>query len=151
MAPARVLLALLLPLVAGTAAAQKSVDFRSVGDAPAILYDAPSLRGKKLYVAPRGMPVETVVAIDGWLKVRDRTGEMTWIERRAVTDRRTVVTLSATQVRERAEEGAPAVLDVAADVVLELVEPALVAGGWARVRHRDGASGFVRAAHLWGI
>ena len=52
-------LLLLWPLLAP---AQKGVDYRAVGDSPAILYDAPSLRAKKLFVAPRGMPLEVVVS-----------------------------------------------------------------------------------------
>ena len=65
---ARICLGILLQaLVATSALAQKSVEYRAVGDAPAVLYDAPAVRGKKLFVAPRGMPFEVVVAIEGWL------------------------------------------------------------------------------------
>ena len=137
---------LLWPLLVS---AQKGVDYRAVGDSPAILYDAPSLRGKKLFVAPRGMPLEVVVSIEGWLKVRDRAGDLVWIERRAVADRRTVVTTVAAQVRERPDDAASVTIEVAAEVVLELQDPAS-AGGWLRVRHRDGAAGFIRASQVWG-
>jgi len=57
-----------LTLAAGAVAA---AEFRSVAE-PSVFYDAPTLRGKKLYVAPRGMPVEVVVSIEGWQKVVDR-------------------------------------------------------------------------------
>jgi Bacterial SH3 domain len=40
------------------------------------------------------------------------------------------------------------VFAAAQDVVLELVEVA--PNGWLRVRHADGATGFVRAAQVWG-
>lgn len=142
---AALLLAAPLPTVA-----QKGLDYRAVADVPAILYDAPSVRGKKVFVAPRGMPVEVVVAIEGWLKVRDRHGDLVWIERRAVSERRTVVSVAQAQVRERADEAAPVLLEVATDVVLELLDP-VTANGWARVRHRDGISGYVRAVQVWGI
>ena len=140
-------LLLLWPLLVS---AQKGVDYRAVGDGPAILYDAPSLRGKKLFVAPRGMPLEVVVSIEGWLKVRDRAGDLTWIERRAVAERRTVVTTAAAQLRERPEDGATVVFELAAEVILEL-QDALPAGGWLRVRHRDGAAGFIRASQVLGV
>ena len=143
------LLSLLLGL--SPAAAQKAVEYRAVGDAPAILYDAPAVRGKKLFVAPRGMPFEVVVAIEGWLKVRDRAGDMAWIERRQVSERRTVVSVATAQVRDKPEEGASVVLEVAGDVVLDLVEAAPATPGWIRVRHRDGASGFVRVSQVWGV
>ena len=143
--------ALSLLLGGAPVSAQKAVEYRAVGDAPAILYDAPAVRGKKLFVAPRGMPFEVVVAIEGWLKVRDRAGDMAWIERRQVSDRRTVVSVAAAQVRDKPEENATVVLEVAGDVVLDLVEAARATPGWIRVRHRDGASGFVRISQIWGV
>ena len=145
----RVLTGVALVAILSPALAQRNLDFRAVGDAPAILFDAPTLRGKKLFVAPRGMPFEVVVSIEGWLKVRDRTGDMAWIERRAASDRRTVVSIATAQIRERADDSASVVFEVAADVVLELADTA-VSGGWVRVRHRDGAVGYVRTAQVWG-
>ena len=140
-----------LACVAPGAAAQRTADFRAVAEPAAIMYDAPTLRGKKLFVAPRGMPVEVVVSIEGWVKVRDRAGDMAWLERKAVTERRTVVATGAAQLLERAEEGAKPVLEVAADVILDLETAPPAPPGWVRVRHRDGATGFVRASQVWGL
>ena len=139
--------ALLAPVMAE---AQKGLDYRSVSEAAVILYDAPTLRGRKMYVAPRGMPFEVVVAIEGWLKVRDRAGEMAWLERRFAADHRTVVSVATAQVRERADDSAPVLLTVAPEVVLDLID-AGAATGWVRVRHRDGGTGFVRANQVWGV
>ena len=133
-------------MVAGGAAA---ADFRSVTEAT-ILYDAPAVRGKKLYVAPRGMPVEAVVANESWTRVRDRTGELAWIERKFLTEKRTVIaTALSVVVREQANESARAVITVAQDVVLDLVEPP--SSGWVKVKHRDGATGFVAISQVWGL
>ena len=133
-------------MVAGGAAA---ADFRSVTEAT-ILYDAPAVRGKKLYVAPRGMPVEAVVANESWTRVRDRTGELAWIERKFLTEKRTVIaTALSVVVREQANESARAVITVAQDVVLDLVEPP--SSGWVKVKHRDGATGFVAINQVWGL
>jgi hypothetical protein len=52
------------------------------------------------------------------------------------------------EARQRAEDGAPVVFSAAQNVALELVE--IAPNGWLRVRHGDGASGFVRAAAVWG-
>ena len=139
-------MALALPLFAQPAAA---ADFRSVAEAT-ILYDTPAVRGKKLYVAPRGMPLEAIVINEAWVRVRDKTGEMTWIERKFLSEKRTVVANAPLVVlREQAGDGAKAVITVAQDVVLELVEPP--SSGWAKVRHRDGATGFVAIGQVWGI
>lgn len=133
-------------LAAGTALA---AEYRAVSE-PALFYDAPTVRGKKIFVAPKGMPVEVVVTIEGWYKVRDRAGDLMWIERKSVTDKRTVVvSVAAAQVRDKPEDGARVLLDAAQDVSLELVEP--LATGWARVKHRDGITGFVRSNQVWGL
>ena len=126
-----------------------AADFRSVTEA-AILYDAPAVRGKKLFVAPRGMPVEAVVANESWTRVRDRTGELAWIERKFLTEKRTVIaTALSVVVREQANESARAVVTVAQDVVLDLVEPP--SSGWVKVKHRDGATRFVAINQVWGL
>ncbi len=137
-----------LVLALGCALAQ-AADFRSVTEAT-VLYDAPAVRGKKLYVAPRGMPLEAVIVNEAWVRVRDKSGEMTWIERRYLSDKRTVIANAPTvAVREQANPGAKVVITVAQDVVLDLVEPPM--SGWARVRHREGATGFVPASQVWGL
>ena len=150
MSPSRTLV-ILAAMVSAPTWAQKGIEYRSVGESAAILYDAPTARGKKLFVAPRGMPFEVVVSIEGWQKVRDRSGDLTWIERRFVSDRRTVVSVAGAQVRERPEDGAPVVLEVSPNVVLDLVDATRAGGAWVRVRHRDGATGFIRTTQIWGI
>jgi SH3-like domain-containing protein len=136
-------LAALVPLAAGA-------DFRSIGEPAAVLYDAPSTRANKLYVASRNLPVE-VISTDGtWVKVRDPFGGLSWVEGKALAPRRTViVTVPVADVRQRAEEASPLAFQAQAGVVLELVETG--ATGWVRVRHPDGSSGFVRIAQVWGI
>jgi len=91
-----------------------------------------------------------VVTIEGWQKVRDRAGDLMWIERKSLTDKRTVVvSVAAAQLRDKPEDGGRVVLEAAQDVTLELVEPPN--SGWAKVRHRDGALAFVRANQVWGL
>ena len=125
-----------------------AAEFRSVADNAAVLYDAPSVKAKKLYVVSHGYPVEIVVTVEGWSKVRDANGDLTWIESRHLADKRTVlVKAPVAQVRESADEKAPVVFQAQQDVVLELIE---VAGGWLRVRHRDGQAGYLRTGQAWG-
>ncbi|MDR3087641.1 MAG: hypothetical protein LBU45_06790 [Azoarcus sp.] len=45
--------------------------------------------------------------------------------------------------------GAPTLFEVARDVVLELVT--VDPGGWVKVRHADGSSGYLRATEVWGL
>lgn len=125
-------------------------DFRAVGNEPAILYDAPSVKARKQYILSRHYPVEVVVVLQGFSKVRDAAGDFAWIESRLLTDRRTVLVRAAsTEVRAAPDEKSALVFQAQKDVVLELVEPP--ASGWARVRHTDGRSGYARLKELWGV
>jgi hypothetical protein len=60
-----------------------ALDFKSVGASPAIMYDAPSEKGRRVHVAPRGMPVEVVLTYGDWSKVRDAAGTLSWIASKA--------------------------------------------------------------------
>ena len=127
-----------------------AADFRSVAENAAVLYDAPSAKAKKLYVVNLGYPVEVVVVVEGWSKVRDASGEMTWIESRQLSEKRTVmVRMPIAQVREAADDTAPVAFQAQQNVLLELLE--VTGAGWLRVRHRDGQTGFVRVAQVWGV
>ena len=143
----KALLAVLL--ATGLASPALAIEYRSV-DAAAVLYDAPSQKGSKLFVIRRGTPVELVVNLEGWSKVRDAEGGLAWVEAKHLVQRRTViVTATRAQVRQGADESAPVAFEVEKNVSLNYLEAA--PGGWVKVRHRDGATGFVRANQVWGI
>jgi len=130
---------------AGTAAA---LDFRSVATT-AVLYDAPSQKARALFVIAAGSPVEAVVHLDAWVKVRDLQGDLTWIERRHLADKRMLqVRAGGAQVRAAANDSAALVFEAAADVLLEPLDGG--SAGWHRVRHRDGPQGFVKVGQVWG-
>lgn len=126
-----------------------AADFRTVQESAVVLYDAPSRAATPLFVVQRNYPLEVIVNLDAWVKVRDHAGALTWVEKKSLGDKRMVlVTGASADVRVRAEDGAPAAFVAAQNVALELVEVA--PNGWLRVRHADGAAGFVRAAQVWG-
>ena len=96
-------------------------------------------------------PVEMVVTIDRWVKVREPAGSLLWLERRQLSDKRTViVTAARADVRQRPDASAPLAFEAARDVVLELGDKP-PADGWIGVRHRDGTTGFVRITQVWGL
>ena len=141
---------LLIPLAALAGAPPAlALDYRTVFE-PAPVYDAPSAKAKPLFVMLAGTPVELVVSLEGWSKVRDSRGDLAWIEKKQLAEKRNVIVRAErAQVRGAAEEKATLVFEAERDVVLELVET--VPGGWARVRHRDGQSGFLKAPQVWGL
>ena len=127
-----------------------AAEFRSLGDRPAVLYDAPSGRADKLFVASRFYPFEVLVKLDQWTKVRDANGEVAWVENKALGEQATVlVTVPLADVRAAPNAQSPLVFEAYKQVLLEVVEAP--AEGWVKVRHRDWQQGFIRAAHVWGI
>jgi SH3-like domain-containing protein len=145
MAP-RQFFALLLLVAAWPA---QALDYRSLAEA-APVYDAPSAKSKPLFVVLAGTPVELVVSLEGWFKVRDSRGDLVWIEKKHLAEKRNVIVRAdRAQVRAAADEKAALVFEAERDVVLELLEAA--PGGWARVKHRDGQSGFLKAPQVWGL
>ena len=132
------------------AAPAAALEFRSVGEAAAVMFDAPSQKARPLFIVARGTPVEAVVVLEGWVKVRDAAGDLAWMEKKSLAEKRMlIVTARMAEVRAQAEAGAALVFEAEKDVLLELVEPGPL--GWARVRHRDGQSGFVRVNQVWGL
>lgn len=137
-------------LLSVAAASALAIDYRSVEVPAAIMYDSPSQKGKKLYLIRAQTPVEAVVRLEGWVKVRDAEGTLAWIEARNLGERRTlVVTAPRAEIRESDKSEAPVVATLDKWVVVDFIETA--APGWAKVRHRDGATGFVRSTQVWGL
>ncbi|MGK5058257.1 SH3 domain-containing protein [Janthinobacterium lividum] len=131
-------------------AASHAVDFKTVGAAPVILYDAPSSKGGKLYVAPRGMPLEVVLSYGEWVKVRDASGEMAWTEAKGLSAKRNVVARAANlKVRASPDDTASPLILVDKGVLLEMSEQP--SSGWVKVRHKDGQSGYVKTSEVWGL
>jgi SH3-like domain-containing protein len=145
----RYLLAL-LALGTGVAAA---ADYRSTSEV-AVLYDAPSLKAKPLYALGRDYPVEVVVNVEGWLKVRDANGTVAWIEKKSVAEKRVLLVRAAVaDILASPDASAPVVFKAEQNVLLDLVDSDYVTAtpGWAKVRHRDGQVGFVRIQQVWGL
>ncbi len=140
----------LLPLLlAGLAASAHALDFRSL-TAATVMYDSPSTKGKQLFIINAGTPVEAVVAMDGWTKVRDMQGTLAWVEKKSLAEKRTLqVRVDRAQIRAEPNDKAALVFEADRDVVLDLIESP--AAGWVKVRHRDGQSGFVKVAQVWGL
>jgi SH3-like domain-containing protein len=128
----------------------QAMEFRSVGATPVIMYDAPSVKGGKVYVAPRGMPVEVIFTSGAWSKVRDMAGDLSWVESKdLITRRNLIVRVANAKIRANADDSAALVFSAEKNVLLEMAEPATA--GWVKVRHRDGQLGYVKVNEVWGL
>jgi SH3-like domain-containing protein len=126
-----------------------ALEFRSVASKSAILYDAPSVKANKLFLLGKGYPVELLVALEGWYKVRDATGVLAWVEAKDLSSVRTLaVKVARADVRAAPQDDGPIVFQAEQDVLLELLD---LSGAFARVRHSDGETGYVRIDQVWGL
>lgn len=135
-------------LLSGSVAVAGAADFRSAADAAVVLYDAPSVKARKLYIVNRGYPLEVVVQVEGWIKVRDAAGALSWAESKSLDATRNVLLKTAVAVRQKPADDAPVVFEAQRDLLLEMLDTA--SAGWVHVKHRDGATGYVRATDVWG-
>ena len=139
-------LLLLLSLMFYSYAAQ-ALDYRSTANPAAILYDSPSTAGKRLFVLSKGYPLEVVISVAGWSKVRDSSGALAWIETAQLAPTHNIVVRTATQIRSQAADNAPVSAQVAAGVVLPWLENI---NNWAKVRLPDQSVGYIRLEQVWG-
>jgi SH3-like domain-containing protein len=149
--------ALTVALAAALAAAPARAEFRSTAEPATIVYDAPSAKSKALWLLSRDTPVEVIVPLEAWVKVREVGGTIGWVEKKALAERRTlVVRQPVAEVRVTPDDAAPLVFRAEQSVLLELAEPAAspattATPGWVKVRHRDGQVGFVRISQVFGF
>jgi SH3-like domain-containing protein len=117
---------------------------------PTVLYDAPSTVANKTVVVGPGYPFEVLERNENWLKVRDSTGELSWMESSAAQGKPAVIVTTGTAaVLEQPRSDAPTRYHVSRNVTLERTgesgEP-----GWIKVRHPQGGEGYVRLQDIWG-
>jgi SH3-like domain-containing protein len=151
-----------LPLALALAAAfaggaAGAADYRITADAPTLMYDAPSTKARALFVYGRDVPLEVVVTVEGWTKIRDVGGSFGWIPNKSLADKRVLlVRVPVADVRVNPDDAAPLAFRAEQNVLLDLAESATspattAAPGWVKVRHRDGQSGYVRVNQVFGF
>lgn len=129
--------------------AASALEYRSTGRA-AVLYDAPSTTAGKVAIAGSGVPLEVVIVTDAWIKVRDHSGRLAWIEKAAFGSTRNVMVKSeASVVRQQPRPDAEVVFQAARGVLLE-VTGEVDAYGWLPVKHAGGQAGWLPAHEAWG-
>jgi hypothetical protein len=128
-----------------------AVEYRAASGAATVLYDGPSQKARPIIVVGRDYPLEVLVSVEGWLKVRDATGALAWVEKKSVTERRTVIVrVPVADVYSGPDASAPVAFRAGQDLLLLIDDSGGAPPGWVAVRHRDGQSGFVRVQQVWG-
>lgn len=128
-----------------------ALEFKTVAVPKAVLYDAPSAAAKKVRLLSQYYPVEVIVNLGDWLKVRDARGSINWIEAKHLSAKRMVmVTPNSAELRQSADAASPVLATLEKDVALEVAEEQLH-NGWLKVKHRDGLTGYVLISSTWGF
>ncbi|MFP5405079.1 MAG: SH3 domain-containing protein [Gammaproteobacteria bacterium] len=127
-----------------------AAEFRDVAVDAAVLYDGPSDRARKRFIVVRGTPLEVISVVARWTKVRDVAGDVLWIPGAELgASHHVVVSRALASVRRTPDDVGQLLFQAERGVLLEVVdEPA--PAGWLKVRYRDGTTGFVSAAEVWG-
>jgi SH3-like domain-containing protein len=141
---------LAVALLGATALTATALEFRAVTEHGAVFYDSPTTQGKKLFATSRGYPVEVLIDKGEWLRVRDQSGAMAWAERKSLTGKRSVVVSAAkAELHATADAKSPRLFQAEKGVLFDLIEAGKT--GWVKVKHRDGAVGYLRIEEVWGV
>lgn len=116
----------------------------------AILYDGPAKAATRIAVVSTGYPLEKLISANGWVKVRDASGALGWIDEADLGSKRTVlINAPVSAVLEKPLDSATVRFRVQQGVVLDVIAP--VEGGWVKVRHTSGQEGYAKIRELWGL
>ncbi len=141
--------ALLVIVLSFSSYANAEIEYYSIAENAVVMYDAPSLKADKLFVASRYLPVEAVVNVEGWVKVRDSSGSLAWVEKKALSQQRYVVVIvPMADVFQSANASSTLVFQAEENAVLEWLDSDTQ--GWVKVRHADGQTGYVKVNQVWG-
>lgn len=126
-------------------------EFRSVSVSKTILYEAPSATTKRVYLVSEGYPLEVIVNLGDWLKVRDPYGTLSWVESKNLQSKRTVIVkVDKANIFKEPELKSALLANIEKDIVIELSDP-LITSGWIKVRYQQDLDGYIQASQVWGI
>ncbi len=81
--------------------------------------------------------------------MRDSSGNLAWVEKKALSQQRyVVVTVALADVHESADINSTLVFQAEENTVLEWLDSNTK--GWVKVRHTDGQTGYVKVNQVWG-
>ena len=138
-----------IPSGTSAPASMPAKQFASIGERPAIVFDAPSAKAQKTFILTPQQSVEVLVKLDKWVKIRTAENTIGWVESSALDNtRHTQIQVNVADIRAMPNPASALVFEAQRAVILEVTGAAVE--GWLPVRHRDGQTGFVRKNQVWG-
>jgi len=127
-------------------------DFMSVNADQAFLHEAPSDSTKKSFIVTRGYPLEVIVSLKEWKKVKDHEGLINWIKTSDLSSKRSVLNLKGDNpIYLEPSSVSPILAKVNENVTLEILDEKKI-DDWVKVYSKVGdIEGFIKATDLWGI
>lgn len=124
----------------------------SVNADQAFLHEAPSDSTKKSFIVTRGYPLEVIVSLKEWKKVKDHEGLINWIKTSDLSSKRTVLNLKGdNSIYLEPSSKSPMLAKVNENVTLELLDAKKI-DDWVKVYSKVAdIEGFIKATDLWGI
>lgn len=129
-----------------------SAEFIAVKTKKSILYEGPSESTSKEFIVTQSYPLQVLVKLKDWIKVRDHEGKISWIKAKDITRDRTVLTLKNNVILfYKPSYSSVKLADISINVALRLVSP-LNADGWIEVKTlSQNIEGFIRVQDVWGF
>src|SRR6056300_1912451 len=129
-----------------------SAEYLSVGVDQSFLHEAPSDSTKETFIVTKGYPLEVIVSLKEWNKVKDHEGLINWIKTSDLSSKRTVLNLkNNNSIYLEPSSSSPVLARVNENVSLELLDIKKI-DDWIQVYSKVGdIEGYIKAADLWGI
>ena len=124
----------------------------SVNADQAFLHEAPSVSTKKSFIVTKGYPLEVIVSLKEWKKVKDHEGLINWVKTSDLSSKRTVLNLKGDNpIYLEPSSASPILAKVNENVTLELLDAKKI-DDWVKVYSKVGdIEGFIKATDVWGI
>lgn len=96
----------------------------------------------------KGLPLIVVAETEMWRKIRDVTGDESWVHKPALSGIRRVLILEETTLHSKPKDAARITALVERNALLDLEE--CIESGWCKVKSPDGLKGWTQQYKLWG-
>jgi SH3 domain protein len=128
-----------------------AAEFMSVSSKQATLHEAPSDSTRKIFIATEGYPVDVLVSLKEWKKIKDHEGKISWIKAENLSKNRTVLANSdETFFYQQPDISSPILAKVSKNVVLDLIDNS-APEGWIKVYSKAAnLEGYVESKSFWG-
>ena len=128
-----------------------AAEFMSVSSKQAVFHEAPSDSTRKIFIATEGYPVDVLVSLKEWKKIKDHEGKVSWIKAENLSKNRTVLANSdETSFYQQPDISSPILAKVSKNVVLDLIDNS-TPEGWIKVYSKAAnLEGYVESKSFWG-